>query len=396
MSSIKRVEHALDEIRKGKMIILVDDEDRENEGDFFMAAEKTTPEAIAFMASQGRGLICLTLTEERCAQLALPMMVHDDENQTPYGTAFTVSIDAREGISTGISAYDRSYTIKLCIDPATKPHQLVRPGHIFPLRARKGGVLIRAGQTEGSVDLARLAGLYPAGVICEIMNEDGTMARMPELEMLAQKHDLAILTIADLIEYRMQRESLVQLQQEFLLNTKQGSQYRASLWRDSLAGRTHLALSLGTWTPDEEIPVRVHRSNLLGDVFGFHRSEQATQIQDVFAAIEEHGKGVILYLVYPEVGSDLVFPLASHEERQRLELPPAMMELREYGIGAQILSQLGLSKIRLMTNHPKRLAGIEGYGLTITEQIPIQPAIHDRNALAISAIEAVEKEETLS
>lgn len=386
VNSKERVERALEEIRKGKMIVLVDDEDRENEGDLYMAAEKVTPEAIAFMASQGRGLICLTLTDQRCTELALSMMVTEQDNHTPYGTAFTVSIDAREGISTGISAYDRALTIKLAIDPRTRPEQLVRPGHIFPLRAREGGVLVRAGQTEGSVDLSRMAGLHPSGVICEIMKEDGTMARMPDLEVFAREHDLMILTIADLIEYRMRHESLVQCQREFTLTTETGTAFHASVWRDVMAERTHLAIRLGTWTDEEEVLVRVHRSSLLGDVFGFHRTQASPALQDVFQAIEEAGKGVVLYLVYPEPGTDLIYPLASYEERERLSLPQAMRELREYGIGAQILSQLGLRNIRLMTNNPKRLAGIDGYGLTITEQVPIPQSTQRRAGLTVTSV----------
>lgn len=386
MNSKERVERALEEIRNGKMIVLVDDEDRENEGDLYMAAEKVTPEAIAFMASQGRGLICLTLTDKRCSELALPMMVTEQDNQTPYGTAFTVSIDARDGISTGISAHDRALTIKLCIEPTTRPEQLVRPGHIFPLRARDGGVLVRAGQTEGSVDLSRLAGLHPSGVICEIMKEDGTMARMPDLEVFAREHDLMILTVADLIEYRMRHESLVQREQEFTLTTETGAEFRATVWRDVMTERTHLALSLGTWTPEEDVMVRVHRSSLLGDVFGFHRAGASPQLHDVFQAIEKEGKGVLLYLVYPEPGTDLIYPLASYEEREKLALPKAMRELREYGIGAQILSQMGLGNIRLMTNNPKRLAGIEGYGLTITKQVPIPQSTESRAGLTVKSV----------
>jgi len=386
VNSKERVERALEEIRKGKMIVLVDDEDRENEGDLYMAAEKVTPEAIAFMASRGRGLICLTLTDQRCAELALSMMVTEQDNHTPYGTAFTVSIDAREGISTGISAYDRSLTIKLAIDPKTRPEQLVRPGHIFPLRARQGGVLVRAGQTEGSVDLSRMAGLHPSGVICEIMKEDGTMARMPDLEVFAREHDLMILTIADLIEYRMRHESLVQCQQEFALTTETGARFHASVWRDVMAERTHLAIRFGEWSEEEEVLVRVHRSSLLSDVFGFHRPHASPSLQEVFQALEEAGKGVVLYLVYPEPGTDLIYPLASYEERERLALPQAMRELREYGIGAQILSRLGLRNIRLMTNNPKRLAGIDGYGLTIVEQVPIPQGTQRRAGLTVTSV----------
>lgn len=371
MDSIRRVAHALDVIRQGKMIILVDDEDRENEGDLYMAAEKVTPEAIAFMASQGRGLICLTLTEERCAELELSMMVRDADNHTPYGTAFTISVDAREGISTGISAYDRALTIRKAIEPQAKPYDLVRPGHIFPLRARKGGVLIRAGQTEGSVDLSRLAGLHPSGVICEIMKEDGTMARMPDLEILSQKYDLPIVTIADVIEYRMQQESLIERVEAVEVGFEHRRGWKATVYRDRLAGRSHLALTYGTIDASKDLLVRVHRSSLLGDVFGLARPGAIPSLSEVMDRMEAEGAGILLYLIVAENGVELLTPLLSSEERSRRGLVRPAMDLREYGIGAQILSDLGASRIRLLTNHPKRLAGLEGYGLHLVEQTPL-------------------------
>ncbi len=370
-ASIERAKKAIEEIKKGRMVILVDDEDRENEGDLCMAAEHVTPEAINFMAKYGRGLICLTLTEKRCQELSLPMMVNETENSTPYGTAFTVSIDAREGISTGISAYDRALTIRKAIDPQTKPEDLVRPGHVFPLRARDGGVLVRAGQTEGSVDLARLAGLYPAGVICEIMKDDGTMARMPDLEKFAREHSLHIVTIADLIEYRLQHESMVEKIYELDLKLENSSQYRAIIFRDTISRRHHIALCLGEWTEDELVPVRVHRSNIMGDVFGFYHPKGPVNIRHVMKILENHGKGVILYLNSRRESYDFLYSLLSYAEREKVQIPP--MDPREYGIGAQILVQLGLKKIRLLTNNPKRLVGIEGYGLEIAEQVPIPP-----------------------
>ncbi len=371
MSSIERVKRAIEEIRKGKMVILVDDEDRENEGDLCMAAEFVTPEAINFMAKYGRGLICLTLTEKRCQELSLNMMVSDTDNTTPYGTAFTVSIDAREGITTGISAYDRALTIKKAIDPETKPEDLVRPGHVFPLRAREGGVLVRAGQTEGSVDLARLAGLYPAGVICEIMKEDGTMARMPDLEKFAKEHDLFIVSIADIIEYRLQKESMIELVYDVELTTDEGTEYRVRFFRDTIAKKNHIALSVGSWNSDDVVPVRVHRCNVMGDVFGFFHPQGPANIRYILSLLEREGRGVILYLNSRGDSSDFLYSILSYSEREKFTPPP--MDPREYGIGAQILANLGLKKIRLLTNRPKKLAGIEGYGLEIVEQVPIPP-----------------------
>lgn len=366
MNPTQRVQRAIEDIRAGKMIILVDDEDRENEGDLCMAANKVTPEAINFMAIHGRGLICLTLTEQRCQELALPMMVHDHDNQTPYGTAFTVSIDARDGISTGISAHDRALTIQKTIDSKTRPEELVRPGHIFPLRARNGGVLVRAGQTEGSVDLARLAGLHPSGVICEIMKDDGTMARMPDLEEFADRHNLHIVSIADLIEYRLQNESFVERLKEVELVLHDQIRYRAVVYRDRLKGHTHMALCLGEWTPEETVLVRVHRNNIMGDVFGFNTADGPPNIRHVLNVLEHEGKGVLLYLNTRDEHADLFHSLLTYAEKQQFPSPP--MDLREYGMGAQMLADLGLHKICLLTNSPKRLAGIEGFGIHIVEQ----------------------------
>ncbi len=383
MTATKRVQQAINDIRKGKMVILVDDEDRENEGDLCMAAEMITPEAINFMAIHARGLICLTLTEKRCAELALPMMVNDTDNQTPYGTAFTVSVDARDGITTGISAYDRSLTIQKSIDPALQPAELVRPGHIFPLRARDGGVLVRAGQTEGSVDLSRLAGLHPSGVICEIMREDGTMARMPDLEVFAKKHGLSIVSIADMIEYRMQNESFVEKVKEISLTLEGRTECRAAVYQDRIDGRHHIALCVGEWSDDDTVMVRVHRSNTFGDVFGFHRQDGPPNIRQALATIEEEGQGVLLYLNSRQDGSDMFYSLLSYEDRQNHPTPP--MDLREYGIGAQILAGLGLKNLCLLTNNPKRIAAIEGYGLHIADQKPL----HNPSAALSSKIKTV-------
>lgn len=392
MTPTQRIQRAIEEIRAGKMIILVDDEDRENEGDLCMAADKITPEAINFMATYGRGLICLTLTEQRCQELALSMMVHDHDNQTPYGTAFTVSIDAKHGISTGISAYDRSLTIQKAIDAKTRPEELVRPGHIFPLRARNGGVLVRAGQTEGSVDLSRLAGLHPSGVICEIMKDDGTMARMPDLEEFADKHNLHIVSIADLIEYRLQHESFVEKIKEVTLTLQEQVNYRAVLYRDRLGDRTHLALCLGQWTAEDTVLVRVHRTNMMGDVFGFHRTDGPPNVRHALGMLEAQGRGVLLYLHTREEDTDLLASLTSYLGEQPSS--GSGMDLREYGIGAQILADLGLHKINLLTNSPKRLAGIEGYGIQIVEQQAMDLTLSSTPAPQTRAVQTVTAQES--
>ena len=391
MDSVARVEQALEELRAGRMVVLMDDEDRENEGDLYMAAEKVRPEDIAFMATHGRGLICLTLTGERCDELRLPMQVSDQDNNTPHGTAFTVTVDAREGISSGISAYDRAHTIQLCVNSETQPSDLVRPGHMFPLKAREGGVLVRAGHTEASVDFSRLAGLHPSGVICEIMKEDGEMARRPDLDVFAEEHGLMIVTIADLIDYRLRYESLIEREELGEVTVENGMTFKATAFHSGVDGASHLALHTGEWEEDDEILVRVHRRNVLGDVFGFHRAGASPEIRASLSMIEKEGRGALLYLIYPEQGKDLLYALTSGEERPAV-VPP-QMDLRTYGIGAQILRSLGLSKLRMMTNSPKRLVGLEGYGLEVVEQVPITDTSVSNPALSVSSLRRPESPE---
>ncbi len=381
---VSSIEEALEDIRQGKMVILVDDEDRENEGDLTMAAEKVTPEAINFMAKYGRGLICLSLTEERLDELKLPMMVSD--NTSRFQTAFTVSIDARKGVTTGISAYDRAVTILTAVDDRTKPEDLVTPGHVFPLRARKGGVLVRTGQTEGSVDLARLAGLKPAGVICEIMKEDGTMARMPDLQIFAEKHGLKIITIADLIKYRLRKESLVRRIAEAKIPTKYGGLFTAIAYENDVDPFHHLALVKGDIQPDDEVLVRVHSQCLTGDVFGSKRCDCEEQLHQAMAMVEKEGKGVIVYMRQEGRGIGLVNKLRAYclqdLGKDTVEANEALgfqADMRDYGIGAQILVDLGLRKIRLMTNNPKKIKGLEGYGIKVVERVPIESTPNQEN-----------------
>ncbi len=372
-SRIVPVEEALEEIRAGRMIVLMDDEDRENEGDLCVAAERVTAEHINFMATYGRGLICLALTEERCEQLGLAMMTR--ENRAPLGTAFTVSIDARQGIGRGISAIDRATTIRTAVRPDAAPADLVTPGHVFPLRARRGGVLVRAGQTEGSVDLARLAGFEPAGVICEIMREDGTMARLPDLEAFAERHDLKIVTIASLIEYRIGRDSLVHRVAEAPLETRAGGEFRALVYTTDIDDSEHLVLVKGDIRPEEPVLVRPHIEYLPGDVFGYRDRDTRSLLHRAMARIAAEGRGVILYLRRPD-RFDLVTAGAAAGTPPSTGDPglPRSSTFREFGIGAQILRDIGVGKIRWLTNTPLRLVSLPGYGLEIVEYVPLAAA----------------------
>jgi len=385
-ASIASVEAAIADIRAGKMVILVDDEDRENEGDLCIAAEKVTPEAINFMAKYGRGLICLSLTEPRLEQLHLSMMVPDYENTSGFGTAFTVSIEARHGVTTGISASDRATTVLTAIADDAKPNDLSRPGHIFPLRARDGGVLRRAGQTEGSVDLARLAGLKPAGVICEIMNDDGTMARLPDLVAFSRAHDVKIVTIAALIQYRLRKETLVQRSATAHLPTGVG-EFEAIVYENDIDHVDHMALVKGEIDPEQPILVRVHSECLTGDAFGSRRCDCGEQLQAALKMIDAEGCGVLLYMRQEGRGIGLknkikAYELQDHEgldtvqANERLGFPA---DLRDYGVGAQILRDLGVKRMRLITNNPGKRAGIEGYGLRIVDRVPLEVQPNEKN-----------------
>ncbi len=377
------IEDALVDVGQGKMIVIVDDEDRENEGDLMIAAEKVTPEIINFMAKFGRGLICLTLTESRTRDLGLNMMV--DDNQSTFETPFTVSIDARQGVTTGISAADRAHTIKVAIDPDSVRNDLVKPGHIFPLRAKNGGVLVRMGQTEASVDMARIAGLPPYGVICEIMNDDGTMARVSQLTQFIKVHGLKMITTKDLAEYRLKKEALVEEVTSTILPTPSG-EFRAVVFKNILNDQTHIALVKGEIQEDEPTLVRVHSQCLTGDVFGSYRCDCGEQLKKSMEMIEQDGKGVLLYLYQEGRGIGIVNKMKAYalqdqgkdtvQANEELGLKP---DLRDYGIGAQILRKLGLGKIRIMTNNPRKIVGLEGYGLHLVERVHIEVQAKEDN-----------------
>ncbi len=379
------IDQAIEDIRCGKMVILVDDEDRENEGDLTMAAELVTPEAINFMATYGRGLICLSLTNATCEQLNLPMMVQN--NTSPFETGFTVSIEAKCGVTTGISAADRATTILTAVAEGAKPGDLTRPGHIFPLRARDGGVMVRVGQTEGSVDLSKLAGLKPAGVICEIMDEDGTMARMPALEKFSERHGLGICTIADLVEYRIRTERFVHRAAETIIPTLHGGDFKMIAFENDVDNLTHIALVKGNIEPDKPVMVRVHSECMTGDIFGSMRCDCGNQLHQAMAMVNEEGCGVILYLRQEGRGIGLINKLKAYE-LQRLkgmDTVEANIELgfkddmRDYGIGAQMLVDVGVRKMRLLTNNPKKMIGLQGYGLSVVEQVPIEVTPNEYN-----------------
>ncbi|MBT4266716.1 MAG: bifunctional 3,4-dihydroxy-2-butanone-4-phosphate synthase/GTP cyclohydrolase II [Deltaproteobacteria bacterium] len=382
------IEQAVKDIAAGKMVILVDDEDRENEGDLTMAAEFVTPEAINFMTKYGRGLICLSLTNERADALELPPMVTNNTSQ--FQTGFTVSIEAREGVTTGISAADRATTILTAVADDAKPKDLARPGHIFPLRARDGGVMVRIGQTEGSVDLSRLAGMNPYGVICEIMDDDGSMARMPALEIFSEEHGIGICTVAALVEYRTKTERFVRKAAETMIPTQYGGEFRIIAYENDFDNLTHIAMVKGEIDPEKPILVRVHSECMTGDIFGSQRCDCAPQLHKAMEILDEEGCGVILYLRQEGRGIGLINKLKSYEfQRSGLDTVEANKklgfeaDLRDYGIGAQMLSDLGIKKMRLLTNNPKKIVGLEGYGLTVVEQLPIEiePGPHNRDYL---------------
>lgn len=386
---IKRVEMAIEDIRAGKMVILVDDEDRENEGDLTMAAEAVTPEAINFMATHGRGLICLTMTEERVDQLSLPMMA--THNKSPYETAFTVSIEAREGVTTGISAADRAHTIKVAIDPTKGHGDIVVPGHVFPLRARDGGTLVRTGQTEGSVDLARLAGLHPSGVICEIMNEDGTMARLPDLERFGAEHQIRIVAVADIIRWRLRNETLVKCKLDAPVRVPGHGDFRCKVYQELTGSGMHMVLTRGDIGNGEPVLTRVQAYNPSGDVFGAMSCDTRGQLDGALAAIAEADHGVLLYMhVGGEDTDALLSRIQSTLQPPQADQPEPTVTsqgrgLRHLGVGAQILADMGVKQMKLMTNNPRKIVGLEGYGIEVVERVPLAVPVDADNASYLRA-----------